>query len=71
MAIHIRNPYIKTCRMPIAPIYPISLNRLQYEKKFNCVKSKKTGNLKNICLYFNKEIQQFKNLKKYNQKFEA
>jgi hypothetical protein len=29
------------------------------------------GNGKNICIYFNKELQQLQNLKKENQKFKA
>ena len=35
------------------------------------LKEKKTGYWKNICIYFDKGSQQFKNLKKENQKFEA
>ena len=48
----------------------ISLKRLQYED-IKLRKQQKTGNCKNICIYFNKGVQQFKNLKKENQKSEA
>ena len=34
-------------------------------------KEQKTGNCKNIFIYFNQELQQFKNLKKENQKFQV
>ena len=34
-------------------------------------KEQKAGNCKNICIYFNKGLQQFKNLKKENKKVEA
>ena len=33
--------------------------------------AEKTGNCKNISIYFDKGLQQFKNLEKENQKFEA
>ena len=37
--------------------------KIQYEKTLNCVKSEN--------LVFNKRLQQFKNLKKENEKFES
>ena len=46
----------------------IYLNRLPYEKTLNCSK-RKIGNCKNISTDFNKELKQFKKLKKENQKF--
>ena len=38
----------------------------KYNKLF---KEQKPGNCKNICIYFDKGLQQFKNLKKEKQKF--
>jgi hypothetical protein len=35
------------------------------------LKKQKTGNCKNICIYFDKGLQRFKNLKTENKKFEA
>ena len=35
------------------------------------LKEQKTGNCKNICIYFDRGLQQFKNLKKENKKFQA
>jgi len=35
------------------------------------LKEQKTGNDKNICRYFDKGLQQIKNLKRENKKFEA
>jgi len=34
-------------------------------------KKQKTGNYQNICIYFDKGLQEFKNFKKENHKFEA
>ena len=35
------------------------------------LKEQKTGNCKNICKYFDKGLQQIKNFRKENKKFEA
>jgi hypothetical protein len=35
------------------------------------LEEQKPSNYKNICVYFNKGLQYFKNLTKKNQKFEA
>ena len=50
----------------------LSLQWLSYmEVYIKLLKEQKTGNCKNIFMYFDKRLQQFKNIKKANQKFEA
>jgi len=46
-------------------------NFMHREAYIKLLKEQTTGNCKNICIYFDKGLKLFKNLKNENQKFEA